>query len=118
MLAQNFKNDLKISLNAVWIIISLIIITVLLLSVFYPELLLSAAPVCFSKVLYKSECFMCGMTRAFVEISKGNFSSAITLNNLSLILYSAFAFNTFVFFFYIFQKIKRIIFISKKQLTH
>lgn len=117
-MTPKFKNDFRIAINAVWIIISLIIITVLILSVKYPETLLGIAPVCFSKTFYNSECFMCGMTRAFTEISKGNFSHALKLNYLSLIFYISFAVNIAAFIFYLLKKMKSTIFISKKHLTH
>lgn len=117
-MTPKFKNDFRIAINAVWIIVSLIMITVLILSVKYPETLLGAAPVCFSKTFYNTECFMCGMTRAFAEISKGNFSDALKLNYLSLIFYIFFALNIAAFILYIFIKMKNTIFISKKHLTH
>ncbi len=39
----------------------------------------------------------CGMTRAFIEISNGNFSIAYTINKASLYIYFIFAINFIIF---------------------
>ncbi|MFZ4797698.1 MAG: DUF2752 domain-containing protein [Bacteroidia bacterium] len=36
------------------------------------------------------ECFKCGMSRAFIEITNGNFITALELNKGSIILYFLF----------------------------
>ncbi|MEO8209711.1 MAG: DUF2752 domain-containing protein [bacterium] len=100
MLSINYKKDLKLSLEIAWIIYSLIILSVLILSAFFPEVLIKISPVCISKMYYGEECFMCGMTRAFVEISKGDFSKAYSFNNFSLILFSLFVLNELLFLYY------------------
>lgn len=117
MLSYKFKKDLSIALNAVWVIVSVFISAVLLLSVFYPEALLSSAPVCFSKALYNTECFMCGMTRAFNEISRGNFIQANELNSFSNIIYMLFVMNTAALFFYSARKILKTNILFKKPLN-
>ncbi len=106
-MSPKFKNDLRISLKSVWIIFSLIITTGLTISVLYPETLISAAPVCYSKILFNTECFMCGMTRAFINISAGKFSEASDLNVMSIAVYFIFAVNTIVFLYYLFLLIKK-----------
>lgn len=94
MLSINFKKDLRFSIAVVWKIYSAIILLVIILSVFFPELLIKISPVCISKSVYGEDCFMCGMTRAFVEIPKGNFPEAYMLNSFSIILYSLFILNS------------------------
>jgi Protein of unknown function (DUF2752) len=106
MLAENFKKDLKLSFEIVWIVYSLIILTVLFISVFFPDALIKISPVCISKSLYGKECFMCGMTRAFVEISGGNLSQAYDLNSFSLVLYSAFVLNGLLFIYHCIRRIQ------------
>ncbi|HMQ68178.1 MAG TPA: DUF2752 domain-containing protein [Ignavibacteria bacterium] len=105
MLSCKFKKDLSVALKSVWVIVSVFISAVLFLSVFYPEALLRSAPVCFSKALYNTECFMCGMTRAFNEISRGNFIQANELNSVSIIIYFLFVLNTAALIFYATGKI-------------
>ena len=109
----NFMKDLNASLEIVWMISSLIIAAVLFLAYFFPETLCSLSPVCISKSLYGEECFMCGMTRAFVFISGGNFIKASELNSLSIYLFSVFAINTIVFIICLYIKLK--FFINKKS---
>ncbi len=110
MLSNNFKKELKLSIEIAWIIYSVVILLILILSVFLPETLIKISPVCVSKMYYGEECFMCGMTRAFVEISTGNFSKANSLNNFSLILFSVFILNTLLFIFSSIIIIKRFFF--------
>ncbi len=83
MLSNNFKTELKLSIEIAWIIYSVVILLILILCVFFPETLIKTSPVCVSKMYYGEECFMCGMTRAFVEIALGNFSKAHSFNNFS-----------------------------------
>ena len=59
--------------------------------------------------LYGEECFMCGMTRAFIEISGGNFFNAYNLNRLSLFLFSALVINSVVIIINFFAKFKAIL---------
>lgn len=101
----SLRSDLKTSFRIVWIIISVTILSVLTLSFLFPELLIKISPVCVSKSVYGVECFMCGMTRAFVEISSFNFSEAFEMNKLSLILFSVFFINSITFTSYIIKSI-------------
>ncbi|HMS66129.1 MAG TPA: DUF2752 domain-containing protein [Ignavibacteria bacterium] len=94
---KTFISDIKFSFRIVWIIFSVLIFVVIILSIFSPELLLSISPVCVSKSLYGRECFMCGTTRAFTEITSGNISAAYELNKFSVILFSLFSVNTLLF---------------------
>lgn len=107
MLSPEFKKGLKISAKAVWYILSATIMVLLAITFLFPDVLMKAAPVCISKSLYGQECFMCGTTKAFIEISKGNFSNAYLLNKLSIILFSLFILNTITFFFYSVYRLKR-----------
>ncbi len=108
MIPEKFKTDLRLSIEIVWIIFSVIILGIIMMSYFLPETLLKLSPVCISKSRFGTECFMCGMTRAFMEISRGNLYSALTLNGLSIFLFSMFVLNTLTFVSYLISKIGKI----------
>lgn len=118
MIPEKFKNDLKVSVRVVWLIVSVILLSVIVMSVYFPGLLINSAPVCLSKVTYNSECFMCGMTRAFIEIPAGNLSGALELNTFSITLYFIFVLNSAAFIIYLSKKAKELFYISKNQYTH
>ena len=44
---------------------------------------------------FQKPCAFCGMSTAFYNISRGDFTGAYRLNALSLYIYSAFVLNTF-----------------------
>jgi hypothetical protein len=113
MINKNFKKDLREAVKIVWIIYSALILLVILITFFSPETLYKISPVCYSISMYGLECFMCGMTRAFIEISGGNFFNAYNLNRLSIFLFSVLLINSAVFVFYIFTKFKAIL--NKKR---
>ena len=103
---KTFISELKFSFKIVWIIISILIFVTLFLSFIFPEVLLNISPVCVSKSLYGRECFMCGTTRAFVEISSGRFSEAYELNKFSVVLFLIFSVNTLLFLTFILKLYK------------
>jgi hypothetical protein len=81
----------------VWCIISiLLIIFLLLLFITDSSYLLSAAPTCPSK-LKGMTCFLCGMTRAFLEIKEGQFLNAQKFNEGSVFLFSMILINSIIF---------------------
>lgn len=100
MFSEKFKKDLRDAIKIVWILYSALNLIVILITIFSPETLYKISPVCYSVSLYGEECFMCGMTRAFVEISDGNFQNAGTLNSLSIYVFGLMAFNSILFIFY------------------
>ncbi|MBS1552327.1 MAG: DUF2752 domain-containing protein [Bacteroidetes bacterium] len=102
---KTFISELKFSFKIVRIIISIIIFVILFLSFIFPEVLLNISPVCVSRLLYGRECFMCGMTRAFVEISSGRFSEAFELNKFSVFIFIMFTINSILFFAFIIKAI-------------
>ena len=91
---RTFIGDLKKALVIFWIIITSFFF-VLLISpfLFQEDVLLSIAPTCESKTLLGQECFLCGMTKSFISISKGDFYQAYRLNNFSIYLYLFFVLN-------------------------
>lgn len=82
----------------VWAILSLAALFILTLPFVLPEgTIYKLTPVCESKRLGLGPCPLCGMTRAFIEISKGDLGAAFASNRASLALYSALVLNQFVF---------------------
>jgi len=57
--------------------------------------MLGFSPVCEWKLKYGTECFFCGMTRAFIEISEFSFTKALQLNFLSVPLFFMLSINEF-----------------------
>ena len=87
-------NEIKI----VWYIISILII-LLLLSFFFlnSSTLLYMSPKCTSILLYNKPCFLCGTTRAFLEIKNFNFSKANFYNPFSIPIFSLFLINSLLY---------------------
>lgn len=108
----SFISDLKISLKAVWIILSFVTLAVLYLSFFQPEILLNTAPVCLSKAVTGNECFMCGTTRAFTELAEGNLKKASVLNYYGVFIFTGFLLNG-IFFIYFLITLSSKLFIRK-----
>ena len=91
-------SDLKIALTIVWVICSISILIILILPyIFDNQTLLKYSPTCISKGQHNKECSLCGMTRAFLEISKGGYRNAYQLNKASIILYFFFFLNSLFF---------------------
>ena len=106
MVSDNFKKEIRAAFKIVWIIYSAIALLVIAITVFSAGTLHEIFPVCLSKSLYGEECFMCGMTRAFVEISTGNILNAYILNKLSIFLFSVMSLNSILFILYTVKKFR------------
>lgn len=104
MVSDNFKKEIRAAFKIVWIIYSAIALLVIAITVFSAGTLHEISPVCLSKSLNGEECFMCGMTRAFVEISEGNIINAYILNKLSIFLFSVMSLNSILFILYTVKK--------------
>jgi len=63
---------------------------VLILCLFFlkSHQILELTPTCISVKKFNQECFMCGMTRAFICCSKLDFTSAYRFNRGSIFLYT------------------------------
>ena len=91
----NYKisNEFKTAITIVWYVLSLVIVMILVLSFIKPMSIINEIPICEYKLQEKS-CVLCGMTRAFLEITIGNFQKANRLNQGSILLFSFFILNT------------------------
>ena len=91
-------NELKLSLFLVWSILSIIILFILIGPLLLPQdSILELAPGCVSRIKYNKECSLCGMSRAFIAISKGNLEIVYSANKAAVPIYLSFVFNE-VFF--------------------
>ena len=104
---QTKYKEQKVAILVVWTIITLVTTMIILLPFCSDkQTVLKNAPTCISKSQFNVECRLCGMTRAFIEISNGNFRNAIDFNRGSVIIYSSFAFNFLIFIVYLIYKIR------------
>ena len=72
---MNLNNNIefKKALNIIWMFTAFLFLLILLALIFFSENeLLNKVPVCESKKL-GLQCFLCGTSRAFIEIKKFNF---------------------------------------------
>ncbi len=86
--------ELKKAIFIVWIILSgIILITIATPFLFSTETINTFVPKCEWKEKYNKECSLCGMTRSFILISKGEIDKANKTNKFSLYLYLLFVIN-------------------------
>ena len=88
------RKDFVVSIRAVWLIVSYII----LLTLASPWLIgrenvVRLTPLCQSKVRYGTPCSFCGMTTSFLAISQSRFSDAAAANRGGIPLYAVFVVN-------------------------
>jgi 3-deoxy-D-manno-octulosonic acid (KDO) 8-phosphate synthase len=87
-----------VALTVVWTLATLISAAIIAAPFFISrQSILSRTPQCVSVVRYHKECFMCGMTRAFITISSGEIDRARSFNRGSVYLYLAFVANMLVY---------------------
>jgi len=102
-LKKSDQKEQKAAMLIVWTVISVTIAIVIIFPFLADsQTVLESAPTCISKSQFNAECSLCGMTRAFIEISNGNIGNAYNLNRGSLFVYSYFLLNSIVFIAYAF----------------
>lgn len=95
------QKEQKVAILIVWTVVSVTISLVILFPFLADrQTVLENAPTCISKSQFNVECSLCGMTRAFIEISNGNIGNAYDLNRGSLFVYSSFLLNSIIFIAY------------------
>jgi len=95
-LAANYPSkhgqEFKIAIIASWIIASAIILFLFLIpGIFYHHVLISISN--FLQVPHQEPCPLCGMTEAFIAISKGKLAQAKELNPWSIKFYAVMLIN-------------------------
>jgi hypothetical protein len=92
------RDQIKVAAWWVWAILSLVFAITLAASAILPEgLVMRLTPVCERKARTGLECPLCGMTHAFLSISRARFRTASNQNAGSLPLYAALFFNEGLF---------------------
>ena len=92
------RGQIATALRQVWAVVSLALGLVLIASAALPaSVVFRAAPVCQSKLRYGKTCSLCGMTHAFVSISRGRLGEAARENPASVFLYAGMAGNELLF---------------------
>ncbi len=103
------ESQVKLAIFIVWIILGFIILLILtapfILSI---DTINAITPTCEWKTKYGRECILCGMTTAFINISKGNFMEAFRNNNFSIYLYSFFVVNEIALIAFVTYKLNKI----------
>lgn len=80
--------DTRIAITSVWLISSAILLLAFLAPYLLPEsTLLSLSGACQLQHHNHEPCALCGMTRAFIAISRGHFHDAAAFNRSSVALY-------------------------------
>ena len=80
--------EMRVAITSAWLIVSAILLSVFMAPYFLSESTLLYASEAFALPHHNQEpCFMCGMTRAFIAISRGNLAEAVTFNRWSVALY-------------------------------
>ncbi|WP_165499668.1 DUF2752 domain-containing protein [Pedobacter frigidisoli] len=96
LINQDFLKAFRI----VWIITGLLCLFIIIKSVLISPIHLRYIPLCPSKAV-NSECILCGMTRAFINIGEMNLKAAYTLNKGSVLLFSLILLNALYAIIYI-----------------
>ncbi len=103
-------DEYKRSFIFTWYILSTIILLIIMAPYFVRQAtLLNILPTCSSKVTLHKECSLCGMTHAFISLSKFDINSAYEFNRGSIFLYSVFAINGTCFILYLIGRTKNIL---------
>jgi hypothetical protein len=79
-----------------WGSIALLFITIVFPLLFDSNTVLEATPTCYSVSRFNRECSLCGMTRAFIEITNLNLKAATLLNSGSIPLFLIILLNSIV----------------------
>ncbi|MCL4851540.1 MAG: DUF2752 domain-containing protein [Bryobacteraceae bacterium] len=86
--------ELKRAFVLSWIVLSVAILAILVSPFLLSEETIRGwSPVCEAKRIHGTGCSLCGMTRAFLCLSRGQFQNASRENRASLPLYTAFTAN-------------------------
>jgi hypothetical protein len=92
------RDQIRLAARWVWTVLTVVFALTLAAAAIVPESrLMGLAPVCERKLKTGRDCPLCGMTHAFVSISRGEFGAASRQNAGSLPLYAALFSNEWLF---------------------
>jgi|GEM_PF-1664460 hypothetical protein len=90
--------DLRKSLIIVWVILSVSVACAIASPyVFSQGHILQVIPQCLAKIQNDVPCSLCGMSRAFISMSRGELGDAVRYNSWSPQLFLIFTINTLLF---------------------
>jgi hypothetical protein len=98
---MTFDHDLRRAMLVVWMILSATILTGGLLLWLLPPQTVFAISEALQTPHPHTPCMLCGMTGAFVAISRGDMTTAMWLNPNAFSLFSILACNSLVFLGYV-----------------
>jgi hypothetical protein len=82
------RSDIEAALRYVWLVVSIVTgCAILAPFVCRPETLHSLFPACAARVRYHTECPLCGMTTAFIDLAGGRWRDAEAANSGALPLF-------------------------------
>ena len=98
----------KRTFTSAWLVASAVLLFLLIALYFVPEKTLFAASEAF-KVPHRSgeTCALCGMTRAFAAIARGDFATALIYNRGAVAFYGALFANQLVVAFFLLRRMHK-----------
>jgi hypothetical protein len=91
---MNSRGRVELGLHGLFLLMAVVVLGLSLAlrtdeqrGIYIPGTAIIMPPTCTSRALYGVECPGCGMTRAFVAISRGQFNRAWELNRASFVVY-------------------------------
>ncbi|HYO82417.1 MAG TPA: hypothetical protein VES20_13520 [Bryobacteraceae bacterium] len=85
--------DVKVAMAWAWLIASVVLLLVALSPLVLPAAVIAnVAPVCEARRAGRN-CFLCGMTTAFLRMGSGDFEGALAAHRGSLALWTSFILN-------------------------
>ena len=98
----------KRTFTAAWLVASVLLLFLLIPLYFVPEKMLFAASEAFKVPQRSGEtCALCGMTRAFAAIARGDFAAALIYNRGAVAFYGALFANQLVVAFFLLRRMHK-----------
>lgn len=105
---KEFSRQLRKALWIDWLVVSGVVLLLLAAPLALPqETLFALTPVCEWKAKYNAECPLCGMTRGFLDISRGDLARALEQNRGSVPLYAALLVNECLAAWFILRRFRK-----------
>lgn len=102
------NRELIKSIYAVWVIVSAFLLVLLVALLLLPETLLLFISSEVQLPHHNQEtCFLCGMTRSFIAISRGKFNEAMVTNSWSTALYLIIVLNELMVFVFLSKRLRK-----------
>ncbi|MBM4128279.1 MAG: DUF2752 domain-containing protein [Nitrospira sp.] len=107
--------EMRVAITSAWLIVSAVLLFMLIAPHLLSETALLSASTAF-RLLHHHQgmCFLCGMTRAFIAISRGRLTEAVALNDWSVTLYGIIVSNELAAALFLFRRIRKW-FLSKNE---